>query len=58
MEERVKYDEVIECDHSYDKTCFTSLSTVYQLQQVTIKQRLGFLSKKLLFRRKNARKIM
>ena len=29
MEERMEYDEVIECNHSYDKRCFTSLSTTF-----------------------------
>ena len=29
MEERVEYDEVIECTHSYDRRCFTSLSTTF-----------------------------
>ena len=29
MEERMEYDEVIECNHNYDKRCFTSLSTTF-----------------------------
>jgi len=29
MEERVEYDEAIECTHSYDRRCFTSLSTTF-----------------------------
>ena len=34
MEEKVEYDEVVECQHSYDKMCFTSLSTVFKPEQV------------------------
>ena len=34
MEEKVEYDEVVECEHSYDKRCYTSLSTVYKPYQV------------------------
>jgi len=33
MEEKVEYDKVVECEHSYDKKCFTSLSTVYKPYQ-------------------------
>jgi len=29
MEERVEYDQGVECSHSYDRRCFTSLSTTY-----------------------------
>ena len=35
MEEKVEYDKVVECEHSYDKKCFTSLSTVYKPYQVS-----------------------
>ena len=38
MEEKIEYDEVVECEHSYDKRCFTSLSTVYQPEQVNLHQ--------------------
>ena len=36
MEEKMEYEEVVECEHSYDKRCFTSLSTVYQPEQVNL----------------------
>lgn len=29
MEERMEHQEVMECDHSYDRRCFTSLSTTF-----------------------------
>ena len=34
MEEKVEYDDVVECEHSYDKRCYTSLSTVFKPYQV------------------------
>ena len=34
MEEKVEYNEEVECEHSYDKRCFTSLSTVFKPYQV------------------------
>ena len=34
MEEKVEYEEIVECEHTYDKRCYTSLSTVYEPQQV------------------------
>ena len=33
MEEETEYDEVLECDHSYDRRCHTSYSTTYTAQQ-------------------------
>lgn len=33
MEEKLQYDEVVECEHSYNKRCFTSLSTVFKSEQ-------------------------
>merc|ERR1711997_465283 len=33
MEEKVEYEEVQECEHSYNKTCFTSLSTMFKPYQ-------------------------
>ena len=39
MEEKVEYDEVVECEHSYDKRCFTSLSTVFKPYQVGFRRR-------------------
>ena len=36
MEEKVEYEEVQECEHSYNKTCFTSLSTKFEPYQVGI----------------------
>ena len=34
MEEKVEYEEVQECEHSYNKTCFTSTSTMFKPYQV------------------------
>ena len=33
MTEETQFDEVITCDHSYDKRCHTSYVTTYQSQQ-------------------------
>ena len=33
MEEETEYDELIECNHSYDRRCTTSYSTTYEAQQ-------------------------
>ena len=33
MEEETEYDEVLECDHSYDRRCHISYSTSYTAQQ-------------------------
>ena len=38
MEEKVEYDDVVECEHSYDKRCYTSLSTVFKPYQVKRKK--------------------
>ena len=35
MEVKIEYEEVVECEHSYDKRCFTSLSTVFRPEQVS-----------------------
>ena len=39
MEEKVEYKEVEECQHTYIKKCFTSLSTVVQAYQVGYSRR-------------------
>jgi len=33
MQEKTEYDEVISCDHSYDKSCHTTYVTTYESQQ-------------------------
>ena len=33
MIEETEYDEVVTCDHSYDKRCTTSYTTTYEAQQ-------------------------
>jgi len=33
MVEQIEYDEVVQCDHSYDKRCHTSYVTSYESQQ-------------------------
>ena len=33
MQEETEYDEVVTCDHSYDKRCTTSYTTTYEAQQ-------------------------
>ena len=42
MEEKIEYEDVVECEHSYDKRCFTSLSTVFKPTQVK-QQKILFL---------------
>ena len=33
MVEEMVYDDIVTCDHSYDRRCHTSLVTTYQSQQ-------------------------
>ena len=40
MEERMEYEEVMECNHSYDRRCFTSLATTFTPTQVLMKIQL------------------
>ena len=41
MEEKTVWDDVINCDHSYDTRCFTSMSTTYESVQVRNKDTVG-----------------
>ena len=33
MEEETEYDEIVQCDHSYNTRCHTSYTTTYTAQQ-------------------------
>ena len=33
MVEETEYDDVVQCDHSYDKRCHTTYVTIYESQQ-------------------------
>jgi hypothetical protein len=35
MVEETEYDDVMTCDHSYDRRCHTSYTTTYEAQQVS-----------------------
>ena len=34
MVDETEYDDVMTCDHSYDRRCHTSYTTTYEAQQV------------------------
>jgi hypothetical protein len=36
MVDETEYDDVMTCDHSYDRRCHTSYTTTYEAQQVNI----------------------
>ena len=37
MIEETEYDDVVQCDHSYDKRCHTTYVTNYESQQASTK---------------------
>jgi hypothetical protein len=37
MVEETEYDDVMTCDHSYDRRCHTSYTTTYEAQQVCVR---------------------
>ena len=38
MIEETEYDDVVQCDHSYDKRCHTTYVTNYESQQASTKK--------------------
>jgi hypothetical protein len=42
MVEETEYDDVMTCDHSYDRRCHTSYTTTYEAQQVCHKYHFQF----------------
>ena len=56
MEEKVEYDDVVECEHSYDKRCYTSLSTVFKPYQV--KRQCRMTNNWMYFRKRSALRAM